>query len=146
MSASIERNKELGRRFTEVLNNRQWDLLDELVAPDFQRHCQATPGVVVKSLEEFKAFLRADAASFPDSVQTPRLIVAEDDMIAVWAAYEGTQLGQMGPFPPSGKRMSIDFSAMIRVEAGKIAELWVVWDNVAALTQLGHLPAPGKIG
>jgi predicted ester cyclase len=48
----------------------------------------------------------------------------------------------MGPFPTSGKRMEVDFGAVLRVENGKVAEMWVTWDNMAALAQLGHLPTP----
>lgn len=142
MSMAIEQNKALVRRFGEAMNARQLDLLDEIVAPDFVRHCQATPGVDVRSLQAFKAFLRDDTATFPDSVQTLRHVVAEGDLVAVWVTYEGTQRGPMGPFPASGKRMRLDFGAFFRVEGGKLAEMWVTWDNMAALAQLGHLPPP----
>ena len=136
----IEQNKALVRRFGDAMNARRWDLLDEIVAPDFVRHCQATPGVDVRSLQAFKAFVRDDTATFPDSVQTLRHIVADGDFVAVWLTYEGTQRGPMGPFPPSGKRMQLDVGAVLRVEGGKLAEMWVTWDNMAALAQLGHLP------
>jgi len=134
-------NKVLVRRFGEVMNSRQFHRLDELLAPGVVRHCQATPEVTVRSLEEFKAYLKNDEAVFPDSIQTLRHIVAEGDMVALWATYEGTQMGQMGPLPPSGKKMRVDFSAFIRVEDGKIAEMWITWDNLAVLAQLGHMPA-----
>jgi hypothetical protein len=39
--------------------------------------------------------------------------------------------------------MVVDFSAFFRIENDKVAEMWVTWDNVAGLTQLGHLAAPG---
>ena len=87
-------------------------------------------------------YLKHDAAVFPDSKQTLQHILAEGDLVAIWAKYEGTQLGQMGPFPPSGKRMQVDFGAILRIEDGKIAELWVTWDDMTVLAQLGHLPAP----
>jgi steroid delta-isomerase-like uncharacterized protein len=139
-----DENKVLARRFGEVMNARQFDVLDELVAQNVVRHCQATPAVEVRSLEQFKDFLRQDAAVFPDSIQTPTHILAEGDLVAVWATYEGTQRGQMGPFPPSGRKMRVDFAAVLRVEGGKIAEMCVTWDNMAALAQLGHLPAAPK--
>jgi len=145
MRTTSEENNVLVRRFGEAMNTRQLDLLDELVAAGFVRHCQATPEVDVRSLQGFKDFLRQDAAVFPDSVQTLQHIVAEGDLVAIWATYSGTQRGQMGPFPPSGKKMQLDFGAVLRVEDGKIAELWVTWDNMAALAQLGHLaPAANK--
>ena len=142
----IERNKELVRSFGEAINLRQLDILDDIVAPDFIRHCQATPEVDVRSLQGFKEFLRQDSVVFPDSIQTARYVVAEGDLVAVWATYEGTQKGPMGPFPASGKRMQVDFGVFLRIENGKIAEMWVTWDNVAALAQLGYLPPASSSG
>jgi predicted ester cyclase len=101
MSATSEQNKVLVRRLWEAMNNRQLEALDALLAPDVVRHCEATPGGDVRSLEQFKDFMRQDAAVFPDSVQTITHLVAEGDLVAVWATYEGTQQGPMGPLPPS---------------------------------------------
>jgi steroid delta-isomerase-like uncharacterized protein len=135
-------NKALVRRFGEASNTRQFDALAQLVTDDFVRHCQATPDVDVRSREQFIEFLRRDAAVFPDARQTAHHLVAEGDLVAFWATYEGTQEGQMGPFPPSHKRMQIDFAGVFRVRDGKLAELWVTWDNLASLRQLGHLSLP----
>jgi len=54
----------------------------------------------------------------------------------------GTQKGPMGPFPASHKRMELPFIGILRLEQGKVAEIWVEWDNLNALTQLGHFPLP----
>lgn len=129
-------------RFAEAMNTRQLDLLDDLMAPDFVRHCQATPHLDIRSREQFKDFLREDAASFPDNVQTFDRIVVEGDMVGMWATYQGTQTGPLGPFPPSGKRAEFNFGGIVRIEDDKIAELWLTWDNMTILGQLGHLPAP----
>jgi hypothetical protein len=48
---------------------------------------------------------------------------------------------QWGPFPPSGRKAQFDFGAVFRIEAGKIAEWWVTWDNLKILRALGHLPS-----
>jgi steroid delta-isomerase-like uncharacterized protein len=141
MSTTSEQNKVLVRRFWDAMNTRHLEALDDLLAPDVVRHCEATPGVDVRSLEQFKEFMRQDAAVFPDSVQTITHLVAEGHVVAVWATYEGTQQGPLGPFPPSGRRARFEFGAVFRVERGKIAEWWVTWDNMALLRALGHLPA-----
>jgi steroid delta-isomerase-like uncharacterized protein len=142
MRTTSEESKVLIQRFWDAMNSRQLDVFDQLLAPDVVRHCQATPQINVRSREQFKDFCRQDAAVFPDSIQTFTHLVAEGDFVAVWAAYEGTQKGQMGPFPPSGKKVRFDFGAVFRVANGKIAEWWVTWDNLAILAQLGHMPAP----
>jgi predicted ester cyclase len=122
------------------MNTRRLDLLDDLLAHDVVRHCESTPGIEVTSLQQFKEFLRMDAEVFPDNVQTLEHILIDGDMAAMWATYEGTQMGQMGPFPPQKKKARFHFAGVLRFENGKIAEWWVTWDNMAILGQLGHLP------
>lgn len=135
-----ERNEATFRAMVEAMEARDLDRLDDLIAPDVVRRSQATPGVVVEGLEDFKAFLRSDWAVVPDSRQTCPLTVAEGDRMVVWCNYEGTQQGPMGPFPATGKSVALDFGGVLRFEDGKVAEIRAVWDRVAALTQLGHLP------
>jgi steroid delta-isomerase-like uncharacterized protein len=141
--AAEEANKALVNRFGEALNARNFDAVRELLTPDFVRHSQATANVSVANAEQFIDYLKADAAAFPDSRQTLEHVVAEGDLVAFWVRYEGTQEGPMGPFPPSHKRMRLDSSGLFRIHDGKLAELWVTWDNLAALTQLGYFPPPG---
>ena len=106
------------------------------------RHSAATPGVNVSNLDEFKAFLRADLAACPDAQQEVQIIFGADDKVALRAVYVGTQTGPMGPFPASGRKMNLPFMGILRFENGKVAEIWVEWDNVNALTQFGHFPPP----
>jgi predicted ester cyclase len=127
-------------RFVDAMNERALDRLDDVVAADFVRHCEATPHVDVRSLEDFKDFLRADAAAFPDNVQTITHMAAEGDLIGVFATYEGTHLGPFGPFDPTGKRAKFDFAGMFRVADNKLSEFWITWDNMTILAQLGLLP------
>lgn len=141
-----EQNKALIARFGEALNTKDFGAVRELLAPDFVRHSQATPDLTNANREQFLDYLKADALAFPDSRQTLEFVVAEGDFVAFWLRYEATQAGQMGPFAPSHRRMRLEASGMFRVNNEKIAELWVTWDNLAALTQLGHYPsgAPQK--
>ena len=126
----------------EAINERNLKALDHLVAQDVIRHSAATAGVTVTNLDEFKAFLRTDFAVVPDSVQIIDLIFANDEYVAMKATYSGTQMGPMGPFPASGKKLTLPFIGILRIEDGKVAEIWVEWDNLHALGQLGHLQPP----
>jgi steroid delta-isomerase-like uncharacterized protein len=140
VDSSADEVRALVHRFEEAMNTRQLDLLDDVLAPDLVRHCQATPQLVITDREQFKDFLRLDAATFPDNTQTFHQVVVEGDRAAIWATYAGTQTGPMGPFPPSGRRAEFDFAGVMRRADGRIAELWMTWDNVTVLSQLGHLP------
>jgi predicted ester cyclase len=141
MSSTAEM-RELVRRFERALNEDKLDDLDDIMADDFVRHCEATPDLVIQSRDDFKEFQRGFTVGFPDDVQTITHIVAEGDEIGILATYEGTHLGVFGPFQPTGKRVCFTFAGVMRVADGKIAELWVTWDNMTVLGQLGVLPAP----
>ena len=78
----------------------------------------------------------------PDQHVTIQQLVAEGDRVALLAAYTGTQTGPMGAFPATGNSFESPFLAMFRIEAGRLAELWIEWDNVYLLTQLGLFPSP----
>jgi steroid delta-isomerase-like uncharacterized protein len=136
---TTERNKAVIRNFLEAWNNHRPEDFDNLVAADVVRHCQATPAVAVQSLDQLKQFFQLDTEVFPDSVQTPTLLVAEGDLVAAWVTYEGTQKGPMGPLPALGARTKFDFGAVFRLSGGKISEWWVTWDNITILRQLGHI-------
>jgi predicted ester cyclase len=138
MSALTSEKKALVTAFFDAMNGHELDALDIVLASDVVRHCPATPDVIVTSLAQFKDFMRADASAFPDSCQTPVLMVEEGELVAVWATYEGTQSGPLGPFQPSGMRCKFDFSGVFRVSGTKIVEWWVTWDNLTILRQLGH--------
>lgn len=146
MSTDDDATRSVIRRLAHAVNTRQPDLLDDVVTADFVRHCEATPGLEVRDRDQFKEFLRQDLNVFPDSVQTFEHILVDGDMAAVWAVYEGTQEGPMGPFPASGRRVRFSYSGVLRMDHGRIAEWWVTWDNMTILAQLGHLTADSSSG
>ncbi|MCF6171819.1 MAG: ester cyclase [Bacteroidales bacterium] len=133
-------NKNLVRSFADAGNSNNLNAFDTLLTPDFARHCEATPEVTVNSCEDFKQFYRETEKTFPDQQMNLDRLVAEGDFVAFWGNFSGTQKGPMGPFPPTGKRMVSEIAGMFRIENGKIAELWVTWDNLSGLMQLGLLP------
>jgi steroid delta-isomerase-like uncharacterized protein len=149
---SAEQNKAIVSAMIHAINIRDFEAVEALVADDVRRHSSATPGVVVENRDQFIAFLHQDLSVCPDAEQQINLMLAEGDRVAVHATYRGTQSGPMGPYPPSGKRVELPFIGILRVADGKIAEIWVEWDNLHVLSQLGHLPGstpatekPGEI-
>jgi predicted ester cyclase len=88
----------------------------EIISPSVVRHCEATPDIHVTNLDQLKDFLRSDTAVFPDNRQTFERVLVDGEMAAIWATYEGTQKGEMGPFPPSNKYAKFSFACILRVE------------------------------
>jgi predicted ester cyclase len=135
-----EANKSLVAKFNSAVNNRTHDDFDSIVQSDFIRHCQATAEIDIRSLNEFKAFLRQDLETFPDGRVELTQLLAENDRVGFWGVYRGTQRGAMGPFAPTNREVELDIAGMFRIQDGKIAELWITWDNLAVFSQLGINP------
>ena len=138
--SQAEINKEIVAKTFEIVANGDFDAMDDYISHAYVRHCQATPGLIIESLEAFKEFIRIDRMSIPDQKLNVKMLIAEGDLVAFWATYTGSQTGQMGPFSPTGKKAKLDFSGVHRLEEGKVVETWVTWDNITILSQLGHFP------
>jgi steroid delta-isomerase-like uncharacterized protein len=134
-------SKSIVRTFVDAINTKDWARLRSVLAPDFKRHSVAAGQPGVHSVEDLIAFLSAEYATFPDAHETLLDLVAEDEKVAARHLFRGTQLGPMGPLPPSGKVLEATYLAIYRLESGRIAEAWAEWDNLAGLKQLGHSAA-----
>ena len=88
------------------------------------------------TLPDFEPYTSMGAEPWDQSSQ----VTAGSSCPPMRAIYSGTQTGMMGPFPPSGKRVDLPFIGILKFTNGKISEMWVEWDNVFMLTQLGHFP------
>lgn len=132
--------KALVRAMLDAMNRRELGELDALLTDDFTRYCEATPEPVMRGLDAYKAFLRADAVAFPDNVQTLVHCLADGDEVAMYVTYEGTHHGPLGPMPATGKPVRFDFAGVGTVRDGKLADLRLTWDNMTILRQLGALP------
>lgn len=141
LQGQLERNKDLVRRFAAKIDAEEWDALETLVADDVQRHSRATLEFPeIDSREAFIEYEKGLHGPFPDGRVTYEMMLAEGDMVAAYATFTGTNSGPLGERPPTGKSVEVKFIAMFRIEEGRIAEIWVEWDNLSRLAQLGLSP------
>lgn len=136
----MDRNKEIARRiYEEVLNKRDLELLDELVAPDYEEH-DPLPGQGT-GLDGIKTRLRMLIEAF-DPTFTIEDMIAEGDKVVVRWTNSGTNVGDFLGMPATGRSFSIAGVDIYRLEGGKLAEHWHVVDQLAQMQQLGLLPGP----
>jgi len=139
---SIENHKAAVTAFVHAISEQEWATLDALVAENVVRRSRTYGQPELRGRAQLVQFLKNEAMTFPDAHQKILYLVAEGDRVAAALQFTGTQRGPMGPFPASGRRVHANFLAMFRLEDGRIAEVWVEWDNLSALLQLGHLTLP----
>jgi predicted ester cyclase len=143
--STVEANKATVRQMLERLSAGDVAGFTDHLSPDYVRHCQAMPPELqeIRGREAMHAWLLSNSGPFPDYHEELEWLVGEGDFVAWRSRGTGTQTGSFGPFPPSGRRLDLVIIGMHRFEGPLIAETWTSWDNLAALTQLGHFP-PAK--
>lgn len=127
------------RIYNEVFNEGKLDVVDEVIAADAIDH-SPPPGSTGDTRDDLKEFARAFRDAFPDARFTVQEMIAEGDLVAAYATFEGTHQGEFMGVPPTGKRVSMEFMDLIRVVDGKCTEHWGVGD-VASLMQQITSPA-----
>lgn len=145
----LEANKELVRRhFEEIFNRQNLAACEEIMAGDYLEHGvapfgQSEPGRV-NGPQAMRGTAKWLLAQFPDLHFTIEAIIAEGDTVAVRLIGAGTNLGPIGPVPPTGKRFSSRSSHWFRVADGKLAEHWATRDDLTTMLQLGVIQPPGS--
>ena len=143
-----EQNVALVQRIHAEVSKGNLEIFDEVLSPDYVRHCQAMPPGLqeIRDTATFKAFV----ADFVNAVSNCRdeidFIIADSNFVAYVTTTTGTQTGPMGDLPATGRDFMLKNLVIQRIENGKIAETWISWDNVAMLTQLGLFPPPEAKG
>jgi steroid delta-isomerase-like uncharacterized protein len=133
-----EENKELVHRWFAALSGGTSDDVADLAAADIVYH-DPSPR------EESQTGGTEDWASdrtqdYPDLQVTVEQVIAEDDMVASYQRYTGTQQGDVEDergVPAIGLATEWVSMGLFRIECGKIAEIWAVADDLGRLQRLG---------
>jgi steroid delta-isomerase-like uncharacterized protein len=137
---AAEENKAIARRYIEEV----WGKGDvaaerELLAPNFvDRH--PVPGFP-DNREGHHQTLVMFRNAFPDLRMSLEFLVAEGDKVVDHWTARATHQGDLMGMPATGKQITITGSDVLRIENGKIAEIWHEEDMLGMMQQLGAVPA-----
>ncbi len=139
---STEENKALFRRvLEEIFNKGNFAVANEIYEKDFVAHI---PPDEFKGPEGIKQFVSAQRNAFPDLNITIQDQVAEGDMVATRWTLAGTHKGNLRDIAPTGKKVTVSGSTIVRISNSKIAEGWTNMDALGMMQQLGVVPLPQK--
>jgi steroid delta-isomerase-like uncharacterized protein len=138
-----EKNKDVVRHLLEeVINRGNEELADELIANDFVDN-NPLPGLP-PTKEGFKQSFVIFRSACPDLKYAINDMIAEGDKVAVRWTAKGTHRGELLGMPPTGKGVAVTGIDIFRIANDQIVELWLSWDQMGMLQQLGAIPAPGQ--
>jgi predicted ester cyclase len=123
----------------EIGNKGNLDKIPELFTEDFVRHFLPNNSQT-NGLAEFRSQMGHLHEAFPDWAEEIKLIVAEQDLVAIWFTASGTNTGSFFGNPPTGKKTANNVMSFFRIADNKIAEQWLLPDLFSMNSQLGLIP------
>lgn len=138
-----ERNKQIIQYFYDQAAAHNWDVYDELFAPEFVSYTSAA-GQELRGPDGFKGANMMYLNAFPDFDTHIEFIVAEGPYVLVYGPASGTNTGPLFGQPPTNRRAEWTGMALYRFnEDGKIDGRWQEFNGVKMFQDLGLIPSPG---
>lgn len=135
--ASTENNKTIVREFIEGLRA---DLagIDAVCDPGLVAHLPGNPAPADR--DGFKGFAALLYSAFPDLAHTVEDQIAEGDRVVSRVTVRGTQQGPLLFLPPTNRAVSFTDIIIVRLEKGRVVELWAQFDVLTVLAREGTGP------
>mgnify|MGYP000157664501 CR=1 FL=1 len=123
------------RQIEELWGRSDPSLIPEMYAEDIIDH-NPLPGQT-PGHEGLREAIRVFSVAFPDIEMTLHGVLADGDYAVDFWTFRGTHLGDFNGLPPTGRRVEFNGIDVVKVQEGKIAEIWHVEDMARMLDQLG---------
>ncbi|MBX0297939.1 ester cyclase [Haloarcula nitratireducens] len=139
--ATTQTNKELFLRVFDALNERDFDAFADTHADNVVLHDHDEEFHGVDAATEHEQTLYE---AFPDLKYTPEDILADEELVAARWRVTGTHEGELEGIAPTGEDVEFPACGILRVEDEKIAEVWLIYDQLGLMQQLGVVEPPGE--
>ena len=135
-----EQNKAIARRFAdEVWGRKNPDAIAEYYAANCVIH---SPDGKLHGPGGYRRLYSIYAKAFPDCELLIEDMIAEGDKVVAQYLFKGAHRGELMGIPPTGRRVSMSGTTMMRLASGMIVEERLLWDRLALARQLGVVTIP----
>jgi steroid delta-isomerase-like uncharacterized protein len=130
-------NKEIAHRFIEECwNLGKMESMQELVALGCRIHDPVFPSLTSGS-DNLARHIAMCRNGFPDMYFTIEDTIAErNEVVLHWTA-RGTHRGEYLGMHPTNRSAEVCGTSILRMEGGRIAEIWADWNLMSLMSQLG---------
>lgn len=135
----LDENKQVIRGAFEALNSRDREAFVGIHTKDclLHNHNEEVRGIDAITEQQFEIF-----DGFPDMRYNRKEILAEGDLVACRWQVSGTHEGTFESIPPTDQRVEVTASGIFRLRDGKVAEVWLNYDRLGMMEQLGVIEPP----
>jgi predicted ester cyclase len=127
------------------MSNGQWERDREIMSPDV---VTVDPSGTITGIEAFLEHEAVFGRALPDARAELVRAVEADGIVMTEGIFSGTHTGPLatpgGEIPPTGNSIRLPFADVFVIRDGVIVEHNIYYDQIAFLTQLGLMPAPGE--
>ena len=139
---STDQNKEVVILWLEERNKGNWDIINELFAPDYVCHFASDP-VPIRGRDKVRQMNAGSRWAFEFyPTHEPDLLIAEGDLVV---HRETVRLKPKDPWrgiPPTEKEAIVACIDIYRILDGRIVEQWNQPDRFGMMFQLGEFSTP----
>lgn len=133
-SAVDSDNVALIRKLNDIVNERRYDDMDPLFAPDF---VDRNPAWSVDSLAELKPLLDSAHRAMDFTSNQDLIYPADGGRVVIHLTFTGRHVLPFLGQEPKGQPLEWTSIEVYRIDDNKIAERWVQADTVGLMAQLG---------
>lgn len=138
---SVASNKQTMRSFfREVISQGRVELLDQIATENFHYH---DGDHIVTSAAEMKDLVAGYRVSFPDLQASIEDVLGDGDKVATRVKFTATHQGELMGVAPTGLPVTFTLTMVSRFTGDRISEVWINWDALAVLRQIGAYVGPG---
>ena len=121
-----------------------WDAHDgaraaALCAPDFEG-TDVAQTAVHRGPEGMAGHIEHYLEAFPDLTVSIDDVVASGERVALLWTLRGSHRGRLMGIPPTGKAVTVQGVALLRLQCGAVQHLFFMWDVARLLREIGLLP------
>lgn len=127
-------NIEIARRFLAAFDADDDSVVDELIHPDHREHAGPHPQ---SGREGVRGALAWIGETFTDRETAVADLIASGDRVVARVQFRATCTGTFHGSVAAGRRIAVEHVHIWRVADGRLAEHWMVHDDLAMLRQLG---------
>lgn len=101
--------------------------------------CQADTLAEITTLDAYTEWMKGLLTPVPDMTYEIKAFATDDERksVSVFGVVKGTQTGEGGPVPPTGKNVTADYVYVMDFDGDKIRHMTKIWNDGHTLKQLG---------
>ncbi len=125
--------------FDACEGGRGWDTCKRWCHDDASFSCQADALAETKTIRDYTEWTKGLLTPIPDLRPDIQAFATDDarKAVVVYSIVHGTQSGEGGPVPPTGKTAAADYVYVMKFDGDRIRHMTKIWNDGHTLRQLG---------